>query len=173
MKKQIILYISIFGLTAYAGHVTHLGEANPKVRQIGQPAKKSHTLKPSKKPKITNIQETTKEITNAPIRTWTSMNGNKIKAKLIKLSSQAAEFKKTNGSIIKITRNKLSTKDKEYLDKYDKTGEFPSVSRTRKIIIVFFGSALFLIFATWFIKNDRRKSKYKAPKRNITIGTGI
>lgn len=176
MKNSIIALLITICSIAHAGNVIRLGETNPKVRKLGETVAGSHTLKgpatPKQKESTSHKQDVIKNITDAPFRKWTSQNGNSIKAQLKGLSSTAAIFEQNDGKKFKIAKNDLVEADRDYLNQYEKTGKFPPVYTKKNIIIAISAVSSFLLFAIWFIKSPK-KTKYQAPKRNITIGTGL
>ncbi len=175
MKTNLIIFLTLICVTTYAGKIIRLGETNPKVRKIGESARNSHILKGSAAPKQKKTEihkkDLIKEIIDAPLRKWTSKKGNSIKAQPIGLSSTLVVFEKKNGKKIKISRSKLVKSDQDYLNHYDETREFPPTYTKKNITITFLAASAILFFAIWFVRKP--KKKYKAPKRNITIGTGL
>ncbi len=177
MKKCLILLFTFSSLVANAGDIIHLGETNPKARRIGEPPAGSH--KPLKGPAPPKSRSTDKPaadeikpVTDAPYRTWASRVETKLKAKITGISPDLVVLQNSNDKKFKINRSELSDKDQEYLNHYDKTGEFPAMDITKTAITIL-AAAAGLLFAAWFLKDKHKKPKYKTPKQNITIGTGL
>ena len=169
--KNILILFTFFCFTGlHAEDISKFQDTRTGIKRL-------KTLPPTSQYKtVKNENENEKTpiivVTNAPLRIWTSNKGTTISAKLTGLSTDLAIFKKSDGKKIKINRNELALVDQKQIEHYETYGEFPTIYTKKNIIIAFSAASTFLLFAAWFVKG-RKKPKYKTPKRNITIGTGL